>query len=150
MTLLRWWFLAVCETAAFIVVWLSGALHRLWVVDVTKLSIVCLVVLVLVTLFIGWLTRRASSGPITDEVLAHVNACWFVSELLMALGMTGTVLGFLIMLNDAFTGNMQAQEVMLRAAPGLSTICVTTVVGLICSMMTKAMLVNLDYELPRE
>ena len=150
MTLLRWWFLAVCEVALLSVAGWSGALHRLWAVDVTKLSIACLVVLVLVTLFIGWLTKRASSQPITKDLLDHVNACWFVSELLMALGMTGTVLGFLVMLNDAFTGNMQAQEVMLRAAPGLSTICVTTVVGLICSMFTKAQLVNLDYELPRE
>ena len=67
----------------------------------------------------------------------------------MGLGMTGTVLGFLIMLNDAFTGNMAAQEVMQRAAPGLATICVTTAVGLVCSMLAKAQLVNLDYLLPR-
>jgi hypothetical protein len=67
----------------------------------------------------------------------------------MGLGMTGTVLGFLVMLNDAFSGDMAAQQVMLRAAPGLATICVTTVVGLVCSMLVKAQLVNLDYVLPR-
>ncbi len=50
---------------------------------------------------------------------------------------------------DAFSGNMAAQEVMLRAAPGLATICVTTAVGLVCSMLVKAQLVNLDYVLPR-
>ena len=44
---------------------------------------------------------------------------------------------------------MGAQEVMLRAAPGLATICVTTAVGLVCSMLVKAQLVNLDYVLPR-
>ena len=38
---------------------------------------------------------------------------------------------------------------MLRAAPGLATICVTTAVGLVCSMLVKAQLVNLDYVLPR-
>jgi hypothetical protein len=53
------------------------------------------------------------------------------------------------MLNDAFSGSMAAQEVMLRAAPGLATICVTTAVGLVCSMLVKAQLVNLDYLLPR-
>lgn len=147
MTLLRWWFLAVCEVAILGIVWWSGALARLWAVDVTKLSIVCLVTLVLVTGFIGWLTREATNRFNVRDLMPHVNACWFISELLMGLGMTGTVLGFLIMLNDAFTGDMAAQEVMLRAAPGLSTICVTTVVGLVSSMFCKAMLVNLDYEL---
>ncbi len=63
--------------------------------------------------------------------------------------MTGTVLGFLVMLNDAFSGSMAAQEVMVRTAPGLATICVTTAVGLVCSMLVKAQLVNLDYLLPR-
>ena len=85
----------------------------------------------------------------SKELLPHADACWFISDVLMGLGMTGTVLGFLIMLNDAFTGDMAAQEVMLRAAPGLATICVTTAVGLVCSMLVKAQLVNLDYVLPR-
>jgi len=53
------------------------------------------------------------------------------------------------MLNDAFPGSIGAQEVMLRAAPGLATTCVTTAVGLVCSMLINAQLVNLDYGLPR-
>jgi len=149
MVMLRWWFLVVCQTVGLGVGLMTGALHKLWLVDVTKLSMVCIVSLLIVTGFIGWLTRMAEIGR-TEDLLPHVDACWFISEVLMGLGMTGTVLGFLIMLNDAFNGNMVAQEVMLRAAPGLSTICVTTVVGLICSMFCKAQLVNLDYLLPRE
>jgi hypothetical protein len=37
----------------------------------------------------------------------------------------------------------------LRPAPGLATICVTMAMGLVCSMLVKAQLVNLDYGLPR-
>ncbi len=151
MVMLRWWFLAVAETAGLIALFATGAAAKLWAVDVTKLSIVCLVLLLVFTGFIGWITRRAGdarAGSI-EELLPHADACWFVSDALMGLGMTGTVLGFLIMLNDAFSGNMAAQEVMQRAAPGLATICVTTAVGLVCSMLVKAQLVNLDYLLPR-
>lgn len=154
MVLLRWWFLVVCELAALSAAAFNGALVKLWEVDVTKLSIACIAALLLVTGFIGWLTREAAimahRPKANADLLPHVDACWFISEVLMGLGMTGTVFGFLIMLNDAFTGNMAAQEVMLRAAPGLGTICVTTAVGLICSMFCKAQLVNLDYLLPRD
>lgn len=160
MVLLRWWFVAVCELGGLGALYWTGSLQKLWTVDVTKLSIVCIAVLLLVTGFIGWLTKQAQDecGKYESRMLVsrlralmpHVSACWFFSEVLMGLGMTGTVLGFLIMLNEAFAGNMVAQEVMLRVAPGMATICVTTVVGLVCSMLCKAQLVNLDYLLPQE
>jgi hypothetical protein len=151
MVMLRWWFLAVAEMAGLVALLITGMARKLWSADVTKLSIVCLVALLLATGFIGWITQRAERGRAAaiPELLPHADACWFVSDVLMGLGMTGTVLGFLVMLNDAFTGNMAAQEVMQRAAPGLGTICVTTAVGLVCSMLVKAQLVNLDYLLPR-
>ena len=151
MVMLRWWFLAVAQAGGFVALLVTGMVHKLWAVDVTKLSIVCLIALISATGFIGWLTHQAQArrGQATRELLPHADACWFMSDVLMGLGMTGTVLGFLIMLNDAFSGSMAAQQVMLRAAPGLATICVTTAVGLVCSMLVKAQLVNLDYVLPR-
>jgi hypothetical protein len=150
MVMLRWWFLAFAQLAGLAALVASGMARKLWAVDVTKLSIVCLVALFATTAFIGWITSRARDGGIVDDdLLPHADACWFVSDALMGLGMTGTVLGFLVMLNDAFSGSMAAQDVMLRAAPGLATICVTTAVGLVCSMLVKAQLVNLDYVLPR-
>jgi hypothetical protein len=151
MVMLRWWFLAVIQVAGLVALLVTGMVHRLWTVDVTKLSIICLIALFAATGFIGWLTHQAQvrRGDGRTELLPHADACWFMSDALMGLGMTGTVLGFLVMLNDAFSGTMAAQEVMLRAAPGLATICVTTAVGLVCSMLVKAQLVNLDYALPR-
>jgi len=151
MAMLRWWFLAVAQVGGLVALVVTGMAQKLWTVDVTKLSILCLVALVSATAFTGWLTHQAQTrrSETTSELLAHADACWFTSDLLMGLGMTGTVLGFLVMLNDAFSGSMAAQEVMLRAAPGLATICVTTAVGLVCSMLLKAQLVNLDYVLPR-
>jgi hypothetical protein len=151
MVTLRWWFLAVAQLGGLAALFVTGMAQRLWAVDVTKLSIVCLIALVSATGFIGWLTHQAERrrGEATQELLPHADACWFISDFLMGLGMTGTVLGFLVMLNDAFSGSMAAQDVMLRAVPGLATICVTTAVGLVCSMLVKAQLVNLDYVLPR-
>ena len=151
MVMLRWWFLVAAQVGGLVALIATGMAQKLWTADVTKLSIVCLVALVAATGFIGWLTQQArqNRGEAARELLPHADSCWFISDVLMGLGMTGTVLGFLVMLNDAFAGNMAAQEVMLRAAPGLATICVTTAVGLVCSMLVKAQLVNLDYVLER-
>jgi hypothetical protein len=150
MVTLRWGCLAIAEVAGLIVLASTGMVQKLWSADVTKLSFVCLAALLVATGFIGWLTRQAERNAGQGQaLLPHADACWFVSDALMGLGMTGTVLGFLVMLNDAFSGDLAAQQVMLRAAPGLATICVTTAVGLVCSMLVKAQLVNLDYVLPR-
>lgn len=159
MVLLRWWFLVVAEVAGLCAGALTGALQKLWSADVTHLSTACLVLLLGTTGFVGWITKQATSVDkydrgtiigrrILDPLQPHINAAWFISEVLMGLGMVGTIFGFLIMLNDAFTGSMQAQEVMARAGPGLGTMCVTTAVGLICSMFVKAQLVNLNYLVP--
>lgn len=151
MVMLRWWFIAVAESAGLAALFATGMARKLWTADVTKLSIVCLLALAFTTGFIGWITRQAQQRHADDmeELLPHADACWFISDALMGLGMTGTVLGFLVMLNDAFTGTMTAQVVMQHTAPGLATICITTAVGLVCSMLVKAQLVNLDYLLPR-
>src|SRR5262249_57282831 len=111
MLMLRWWFMAVAVIAGIVALFVTGTVYKVWTVDVTKLSIACLVVLVLATGFIGWLTLQAERrhGKPTQELLSHADACWFTSDVLMGLGMTGTVLGFLVMLNDAFSGNMTAQ-----------------------------------------
>jgi len=43
MLMLRWWFLAVAELAGMVAIFATGTAYKLWTVDVTKLSIACLV-----------------------------------------------------------------------------------------------------------
>jgi flagellar motor component MotA len=61
---------------------------------------------------------------------------------MITLGMIGTVAGFLIMLNTAFSGLdvndiRNVQEAISDMAIGMSTALVTTLVGLICSTLIK-------------
>ena len=61
---------------------------------------------------------------------------------MITLGMIGTVAGFLIMLNTAFSGLdvndiRNVQEEISDMAIGMSTALVTTLVGLICSTLIK-------------
>lgn len=141
---LRWWLILVLSIAAFAVCWLLGLVEKLWQVDSTKISFVILGVYAVVSAFVGWLTWSA------DWVLEarFRPACDFVPELMVELGLIGTVIGFLMMLGLAFNGidlnNVQAtQAALARMASGISVALTTTLVGLLCSTALKAQLVNL-------
>ena len=63
--------------------------------------------------------------------------------------MVGTVTGFLLMLGTAFsnidvTNSASLQKALEFMAVGMSTALYTTLVGLICSLIIKVQLVNLE------
>lgn len=83
---------------------------------------------------------KAIANNIIEEKL------WFMAEVMVAMGMIGTVTGFMLMFGDAFgaldTNDPQSiAAVLTDMALGLGTALVTTLVGLICSFMLKAELV---------
>jgi hypothetical protein len=147
----RWWFIACLTAAGLVVAGVFGAYQYIWAVDATKLSFVTLAVFAFATVFIGLLTWRARDG---DQGFArHLAAAWFTSEFLMGLGMLGTLFGFLLLLQAAFGGQLDlssaaaAQKVLASMATGFATAGVTTLVGLACSLLLKAQLINLEYQL---
>jgi flagellar motor component MotA len=81
-----------------------------------------------------------------DTVEPISNYVWFASEAMITLGMIGTVAGFLIMLNTAFSGLdvndiRNVQEAISDMAIGMSTALVTTLVGLVCSTLIKVQMI---------
>lgn len=75
---------------------------------------------------------------------------WFLSETCMAIGMIGTVAGFLLMLGTAFSGidvgdTASLQSALTSMAVGMSTALYTTLVGLVCGLYIKSQLVNLEH-----
>jgi biopolymer transport protein ExbB/TolQ len=74
---------------------------------------------------------------------------WFLAETCLALGMIGTVAGFLIMLVSAFAdiniGDTESMQTALASmALGMGTALYTTLVGLVSSLFIKSQLVNLE------
>lgn len=140
---LKWWFVFVSSVAGLLVAYRLGFLYGLWRADVTKLSFLAILVFFAFSLFVGWMVH--SDKVYIRDVQKHLPSCWLAAELLMGLGMMGTILGFLIMLTDVFGGTVTAADVIQKAAPGLATVCVTTFVGLLTSFLLKVHLVNLEY-----
>ena len=143
--LLRWWLIfCLSILAGGIAVYFN--LHiDLYHADQTKISFLILSVFVLTSFWIGWKTK------LTKETVQDVSMGWCVAEACLALGMIGTVTGFLLMLSGAFadidlSNTSTKQSSLTKMALGMSTALYTTLTGLICSLALKIQLVNVEDE----
>jgi hypothetical protein len=119
-----------------------GIWEHIWIVDITKISFIIMVVWVSATVGCGCYHFRGD----LDKFLP---IGWFLAEVCLALGMIGTVTGFLIMLVSAFEGidvsNISTvQNSLAQMASGMGTALYTTLVGLVSSLFIKFQLVNLE------
>tara|TARA_B100000809_G_scaffold222751_1_gene231933 strand:+ start:896 stop:1318 length:423 start_codon:yes stop_codon:yes gene_type:complete len=117
--------------------------------DQTKISFLILTVFILTSGWIGWCTQKS------DYQYQNIDVGWFISEACLALGMIGTVTGFLLMLSGAFAdidlaNSATIQTALSKMALGMSTALYTTLVGLICSLTLKIQLVNVENENQRD
>jgi len=144
-TLLKWWIQVSCIVFGSVVAYQLGWWHALWDADITKISIGILGVFAVTMLLTGYLSKNYQD----KKSQALGNYVWFASEAMITLGMIGTVAGFLLMLGSAFsnldvTNIANVQAAIADMAIGMSTALSTTLVGLICSILTKAQMVILE------
>lgn len=140
--LLRWW-LIFCLTILAGGIAIYFDIHKeLYKADQTKISFLILTIFILTSIWIGVVTK------LQDRT---VELGWFIAEACLALGMIGTVTGFLLMLNGAFTqidlsNPTTIQNSLVNMALGMSTALYTTLTGLVCSLALKIQLVNVENE----
>ncbi len=150
--ILRWWLffsVAVLGTAAL---FFSGLIYRVNQADVTKLSFLILFLFLVFTIRTGRETYRLSKQQefSANEIAVfykNSETGWFVSDMLLTLGMIGTVAGFIYMLSSSFTDvnfdNASAiNGVLAKMGAGMSTALYTTAAGLVCSLLLKLQLYN--------
>ena len=96
------------------------------------------------------LVTSATMGLRSKKMVGQYNnMSWFLSDAVLSLGMVGTLFGFLIVLDSAFTEiDTSSTESMTEAigvlASGMSTALVTSLVGLLSSLWLKLQLVILE------
>ncbi len=143
---LRWWLLFCTSCAAMFTAYSFGFVEALIAKDITRLSFAILGVFFISSIFVGWITYKRNKG---DDVTVGVNLGWFVTELLLALGMIGTVIGFILMLGGSFESlnvadTSSVKTALTDMAIGMSTALYTTLVGMVCSQILKVQLVNVE------
>ena len=148
-SVLKWW-LIFCLIVLGIGTCFYFDVHKsLHESDITRLSYLIISIFLCTSIWIG--TKTYKVGILQDyEQKSDVG--WFISESCLALGMVGTVTGFLIMLGTAFanvdvTNSATLQQALSDMATGMSTALWTTLVGLVCSLIIKVQLVNLEVAL---
>mgnify|MGYP001490500251 CR=1 FL=1 len=120
-----------------------GALSYIYEVDSTKLSIVIFAIFIWKTLSCGAGLYQSSDMTATraKRIAEKVSSGWLWSDLVVSIGMVGTVLGFIVMLssfeNIDFSNPQSIQEMITKLSYGMSTALTTTLVGLISSVLLK-------------
>ena len=148
-SLLKWW-LIFCITLLGLSTCVYFNIHKdLYAADVTRLSFFIISIFICTSVWIGTKTYKIG---IHQDYNQKSDVGWFVSESCLALGMVGTVTGFLIMLGTAFanvdvSNAATLQQALSDMATGMSTALWTTLVGLVCSLIIKVQLVNLEVAL---
>ena len=143
--LLRWWLIFCLSILAGGVAVYFNLHLDLYDGDQTKLSFLILTLFILTSGWVGWCTKKS------EFQIQNIDVGWFVAEACLALGMIGTVTGFLLMLSGAFAdidlaNTSTIQTALTKMALGMSTALYTTLVGLICSLTLKIQLVNVENE----
>lgn len=134
---LKWWLIFILMILSGAVTWYFSFVNFLYSNDFTKLSFVIIAILFFTTLIIGYKYYKNNHDFEIE---------WFTSEVVISLGMIGTVVGFIFMLYAAFSelnvdDSAKLQQSMMLMAKGMGTALLTTLVGLISSVLIKCQLI---------
>jgi len=137
---LRWWlmFTAMCVGGYFVTT--AGIVSRFLEVDITRISLLIFGVFTLFTFITGYDTYKINSTGYSKGICTRAKLGWFFSDALMTLGMFGTVVGFILMLEGDITA---AKLALASMSKGMGVALYTTAAGVAMGLLLKIQLFNL-------
>ena len=135
---LKFWLLNVVVFVCCVVASYLGALKSIYERDGSYLTFVIMASYVVCCSYLGGVAWESGATKKVDS--NKLDAGWFVSELCLALGMIGTVVGFIQMLQgfSSVPEGADAIKAMLsKMSFGMSTALYTTLAGLIFGNLLK-------------
>jgi len=145
---LKWWLLFILTILGVVISIYFNFDTFLYENDFTKLSYAIITILFGCSLMIGY---KVFNSYVRDNNLYHYETEWFLSEAVISIGMIGTVIGFIYMLYSVFNNlniedTLAIQQSLTHMAKGMGTALLTTLVGLISSVLIKSQLVLVENE----
>lgn len=118
--------------------------------DPTYITIAVIIISLITTLIIGYrayLLQFKNELPYSEQL----EPLWFSADAVMSVGMVGTLVGFLMVLTGTFTdvdtsSTEAMKEVIGQLAAGMGVALLTSLAGLISSIILKFQLVMLENE----
>jgi len=118
-----------------------GFLQKIYFADVTHLSIVIFAIFLWQSLMCGGSLYSATAYGYDKSLDRKLERGWFYSDVVLSIGMIGTVIGFTIMLagfsDINFENSDEIQSLIAKLGYGMSTALSTTLVGLVSSVVLK-------------
>lgn len=137
------WWLSVLLIATF-VFWASymGFVAKIWYTDITMLSSIIAVIFVFSNVKLGYISYGIDNGAPRKKLIKETDTVWFLSEMLMAIGMLGTVIGLIHMLAVNMIGNNiqdsnAIQQLLGHMWESMGLALYTNAVGLVTSIVLK-------------
>lgn len=140
-----WWVSVLLVATSLFWANYFGVIQTVWESDTTRITSVIASLFLVTNLALGWLAWKASDPFFVSghhHILKKItDYSWFMSEMLMALGMFGTVIGLIHMLemntaND-ITDNNAIQGMLGGMWKAMGLALYANAVGLISSIVLK-------------
>jgi len=150
---LRWSLVASLTGVGAVILMNLGWFGLMYRSDFTRLTVITLIAFAFGTLWCGFLSWRADEleerkrdpslnhAQILKDIENDAGHGWLVADFICpSLGLLGTVVGLFYTFMGAFEGFMSndpaaIQRLLEQISAGMSTALVTTIVGLICSII---------------
>ena len=134
---LYWWLIVCVIATGSYLTHIMGWLVPLYTNDLTYITFLITAIAALTTLSLGYKFKVPAA--------VTVNVEWVVSDVVLTLGMLGTIIGFMIMLQGTFSSIEFNDTNSIRLAlssmsQGLFTALNTTLIGLVSSIVLKVQL----------
>ena len=145
----KWWSTVISIGALFLIAEAyAGISTYLFETDTTGLSLVIVSIFALFMLVAGYFSYISQFYG-TQITKKATNPLWFASDTVLGIGMVGTLIGFLMVLTNAFqnidsTNALEIKRIIGVLAHGMGVALITTLTGLICSIMMKFQLVMFE------
>lgn len=151
MSFWKWWTGTVLiVVAASLFEYFTKGLTYLYQNDSSYISLMIICVYIVVTGIIGYRAYCLQFKKITPEE-NQMMFPWFAADAVTSMGMIGTIVGFLIVLTSAFsdvdpTDATAMKQVVEQLTTGMGIALLTTLTGLVTSVIMKFQLVLLENE----
>lgn len=142
MMALKWWLLFCSSVAALVLCWHFGFVDDLRRADPTYLGFAAITFYFAAMLYVGWIIRR--------RWVMHRRLKEWIVELPTILGITGTLIGLIMMFAGSSEGLMDmantaaVQRAVVAMLAGIATCIWTTLVGVIVSALLGLQMVMLN------
>jgi len=146
----RWFALTNLMVIGFGTLLYAGVIQEIIRTDISGLSVIifsAFVIAVALTGLISYRVGKSGEMDLQDDNMLYVS--WFLAEVLMVLGLAGTVIGFIVLFDANFNGvsfdNPETvKEIIVAIASGMGVALYTTITGIVTSILTKMLLVNIE------